>query len=163
MKTKIKVKILTIALLSLLMNPSNLSAESYEAWNNSFMETSYAFSETSGFVYQSDLYYMQEMNSFSTFPGFAGGDFLTLNSGLLRGMGGDEGMDTGSGTSGNDHLHYANDVPVGDGIIPLLLAVFGWIVIVITSPPALSTRRGSSRSEVTTVETQCLCLHKITK
>ena len=144
---KTRINILTIALLSLLMNPSNLSAESYESWNNGFMDTPYAFSETSGFVYQSDLYYMQEVNSFSTFPGFAGSDFLTLNSGLLRGMGGDEGMDTGDDTSGNDHLHFANDVPVGDGILPLLLAVFGWIVIVITSPPALSTGEGARKAQ----------------
>ena len=146
---KTRINILTIALLSLLLNSINLSAETYESWNNSFMDTSYAFSETSGFVYQSDLYYMQEVNSFSTFPGFAGSDFLTLNSGLLRGMGGDEGMDTGSGTSDEDYPFYANDVitPVGDGLLPLLLAALGWIVIVTTSPPALSTRRGSSQSE----------------
>ena len=137
---KTKINILTIVLLSLLMNPSNLSAEAYDSWNTGFTNTPYA---SSGFFDKSDLYYMQEMNSFSTFPGFAGSDFLTLNSGLLRGMGGDEGMDTGSGTSGNDHQHYANDVPVGDGIIPLLLAILGWIVIVITSPFALFARRGS--------------------
>ena len=153
-RTKIRIKIQTIVLLSLLMNPSNLSAESYEAWNNSFMEASYvpfasASSESLGFSYQSDLYYMQEMNSFSTFSGFSGSDFLTFNSGLFRGMGGGEGMDTGTDTSDEDNLFYANDVPVGDGILPLLLAVFGWIVIVITSPPALSTGEGARKAQRT--------------
>ena len=96
------------------------------------METSYdisyipfasTYSESLGFFYQSDMYYMQEMNSFSSFPGFAGGDFLTFNSGLFRGMGGGEGMDTGDDPSDKDHLFYANDVPVGDGLLPLLLAI----------------------------------------
>ena len=146
MKTRINT--LTIVLSSLLLNSINLSAEAYEAWNNSFKETSYvpfasASSGSLGFSYQSDMYYMQEVNSFSTFPGFAGSDFLTLNSGLFRGMGGDEGMDPGTGTSGNDHQHYANDVPVGDGLLPLLLVILGWIVIVITSPFTLFARRGS--------------------
>ena len=148
---KTRINILTIVLLSLLLNPMNLSAESYEAWNNSFMEASYvpfasASSESLGFSYQSELYYMQEMNSFSTFSGFSGGDFLTFNSGLFRGMGGGEGMDTGTDTSDEDNLFYANDVPVGDGLIPLLLVVICWLTIITTSPPALSTRRGGSQS-----------------
>ena len=145
MKTRTKINTLTIILLSLLMNLMNLSAESYESWNTGITNTSYASSETSGFFDKSDLYYMQEMNSFSTLPGFSDGDFLTLNSGLLRGMGGGEGMDTGDDTSDKDHLHHANDVPIGDGLLPLLLVVICWLTIT-TSPPALSTRRGSSQS-----------------
>ena len=142
---KTKLILLTIVLLSLQMNPLKLSSQIYEPWNNNFTDTPSASSASSGFLYQSDMYYMQEMNSFSTFPGFAGGDFLTFNSGLFRGMGGGEGMDTGDDPSDKDHLFYANDVPVGDGLLPLLLVMICWLTIT-TSPPALSTRRGSSQS-----------------
>ena len=145
---KTKLIILMIALLSFVINPLKLSAQVYESWNSSFTDYANPYeSASSDFLNRSDMYYQQEMNSLSSLPGFAGGDFLTFNiNGLLRGTGGDEGMDTGDDTSENDHPFYANDVPISDGILPLLLAVFGWIVIVTTSLPALSTRRGNSRS-----------------
>ena len=136
---KTKLIILMIVLLSFVINPLKLSAQVYESWNNSFTDYS---SASSDFLNQSNMYYQQEMNSLSSLPGFAGGDFLTLNiSGLLRGAGDDEGMDTGDDTSGNDNPFYANDVPISDGILPLLLAVFGWIVVILLSPRLLHKER----------------------
>ena len=136
MKTKkIKLSILIIALLSLLVNPINLSAQVDEFWNNSFVGApnapfTSAFSESSAFSYQSDMYYMQEMN-FSPFSSSLwNGNLFSFNSGVIFSIGGNEGMDTGTGTSNNDHLHHANDVPLGDGLLPWLLVVLGWLSLV---------------------------------
>jgi len=150
MKTKkIKLNILIVALFSLLANPINLLAQTDEFWNNSFVGApnapfTSAFSESSAFSYQSDMYYTQEMN-FSPFSsGFWNGNFLNFNRGLIFSIGGSEGMDTGTGTSNNDNLHHANDVPLGDGLLPLLLVVLGYYL----SPRPLH-KRGSSRSAAT--------------
>ena len=142
MKTKINT--LTIAFLSLLMNPINLFAD--EFWNNSFVDAPFtsAFSESSDFLYQSNMYYTQEMN-FSPFSsGYWNGNLLNFNSGLIFSIGGSEGMDTGTGTSNNDNLHHANDVPLGDGLLPLLL-----VVLVYYLSPRPLHKRGSSRSAAT--------------
>ena len=143
---KTKLKILIIALLSLLVNPINLSAQVDEFWNNSFVGApnapfTSAFSESSAFSYQSDMYYMQEMSSSSFLSGLWDGNLLSFNSGLIFSIGGNEGMDIGTGTSNNDHLHHANDVPLGDGLLPLLLAVLVYYL----SPRPLH-KRGGSRS-----------------
>ena len=129
MKTKI---ILLIATILLTVN-IKISAQAYEEWNSGFSDASdnltipYEFA-SAGFSYQSDLYYMQEMNSFF---GFSGSDFLAFNlNGMLRGIGDDDAMDSGSDTSTKDFLLYANDVPISDGMMPLLLAVFGWVALI---------------------------------
>jgi len=144
MKTKkIKLNILIVALFSLLVNPINLSAQAFENWNNSSADAPFtsAFSESSAFSYQSDMYYMQEMSSSSFLSGLWDGNLLSFNSGLIFSIGGNEGMDIGTGTSNNDHLHHANDVPLGDGLLPLLLAVLVYYL----SPRPLH-KRGGSRS-----------------
>ena len=145
MKTKkIKLNILIVALFSLLANPINLFAD--EFWSNSFVGASdapstSAFSESSAFSYQSDMYYTQEMN-FSPFSsGYWNGNLLNFNSGVIFSIGSNEGMDTGTGTSNNDNLHHANDVPLGDGLLPLLL-----VVLVYYLSPRPLPKRGSSRS-----------------
>jgi len=145
MKTK-KINILTIALLSLLVNPINLSAQAFENWNDSFADVPFtsAFSESSDFLYQSDMYYMQEMSSSSFLSGLWNGNLLSFNSGVIFSIGGNEGMDTGTGTSNNDHLHHANDVPLGDGLLPLLL-----VVLVYYLSPRPLHKRGGSRSAAT--------------
>jgi len=146
MKTKkIKLSILIIALLSLLVNPINLSAQAFENWNNSSADTPFtsAFSESSAFSYQSDMYYMQEMN-FSPFSSSLwNGNLFSFNSGVIFSIGGNEGMDTGTGTSNNDNLHHANDVPLGDGLLPLLLVVLVYYL----SPRPLHKRGGSRSAE----------------
>jgi len=147
MKTKINT--LIIALLSLLVNPINLSAQVDEFWNNSFVGApnapfTSAFSESSAFLYQSDMYYMQEMSSSSFLSGLWNGNLLSFNSALIFSIGGNEGMDIGTGTSGNDHLHHANDVPLGDGLLPLLL-----VVLVYYLSPRPLHKRGGSRSAAT--------------
>ena len=122
MKTRIIYTV--IAVLSLL-NPIKISAYVYEPMSSPSANTE--------FVWQSENFYQQEMNSYSY---FSNSPFLTLSeNSLLRLFGGDEGMTSGDGggndTSNNDWLYYANDVPVGDGTLPLLLAIFGWFIIVI--------------------------------
>ena len=150
MKTKkIKLNILIVALFSLLTNPINISAQVDEFWNNSFVGApnapfTSAFSESSAFSYQSDMYYTQEMNFAPFSSGFWNGNLLNFNSGLIFSIGGNEGMDTGTGTSNNDHLHHANDVPLGDGLLPLLL-----VVLVYYLSPRPLHKRGSSRSAAT--------------
>jgi len=144
MKTKIDT--LLITLLSLLVNPINLSAQAFENWNNSSVYTPFtsAFSESSDFLYQSDMYYMQEMSSSSFLSGLWNGNLLSFNSGLIFSIGGNEGMDTGTDTSNIDHLHHANDVPIGDGLLPLLL-----VVLVYYLSPRPLHKRGGSRSAAT--------------
>jgi len=150
MKTKkIKLNILIITLLSLLVNPINLSAQTDEFWNNSFAGASdapftSAFSESSAFSYQSDMYYTQEMNFAPFSSSYWNGNLLNFNSGVIFSIGGNEGMDTGTGTSNNDHLHHANDVPIGDGLLTLLL-----VVLVYYLSPRPLHKRGGSRSAAT--------------
>jgi len=145
MKTK-KINILTIALLSLLVNPINLSAQAFENWNNSSADAPFtsAFSESSDFSYQSDMYYTQEMNFAPFSSSFWNGNLLNFNSGVIFSIGGNEGMNTGTGTSNIDHLHHANDVPLGDGLSPLLL-----VVLVYYLSPRPLHKRGGSRSAAT--------------
>jgi len=125
MKTKkTKLNILIIVLFSLLMNSTNLFAD--EFWNNSFTNTPFTLSESSEFHTQSEVYYIQEMN----FTDFFSGNLMSLNSGFLFSLGGSEGMESGTDTSENDHIHYANDVPISDGLLPLLMVVLVWLIIV---------------------------------
>ena len=119
MKTKkIKLNILIIALLSLLMNPTNLFAQFDKSWNTSFTETPLGFSESFGFSHQSDIYYEQEMGSLPFSTDLFRGNLMTFNSSLLFSLGGSEGMESGTDTSDNDHIHYANDVPLKGGLLP---------------------------------------------
>jgi len=125
MKTKkTKLNILIIVLFLLLMNSTNLFAD--EFWNNSFTNTPFTLSESSEFHTQSEVYYIQEMN----FTDFFSGNLMSLNSGFLFSLGGSEGMESGTDTSESDHIHYANDVPISDGLLPLLMVVLVWLIIV---------------------------------
>jgi len=147
---KTRKNTLIIALLSLLINPISILAD--ELWNSGLMNAPDApfassFSESSGLpFYSTDMYQVPEMNSSLSFPNLWDGNILTFNSGLLRTVGGNEGMDFGTGTSDKDNPNYGNDhkdfIPLGDGLLPWVMVVLCWLVIVMTSP----VRRGRSQS-----------------
>ncbi len=120
MKTIIMYIVLSVLFL---MNPLKMSSQFYESFTEDWPLSG---SEAHTFVWQSDMFYQQEMNRYSY---FVDNPFFTINKNeLLRTLGDAEMMDTGGNTSGNDHLHFANDVPLGDGVFPLLLAVLGYII-----------------------------------
>jgi ubiquitin len=126
------------------MNPMQLSAYVYEpvtfpaahnefGWQSEqyYQQQINPYSLFSG-GWQSEQYYQQQINPYSL---FSNDPWRTLSeNSLLRILNGGEGMTSGNGsgtdTSGNDYLYHANDVPVGDGTLPLLLAIFGWFVVV---------------------------------
>ncbi len=65
------------------------------------------------FIPQSEFFYQQAVNP---------------DRGIFRAIGGGEGMDIGDDISDNDKDSHVNDAPLGDGILPLLLAALIYLI-----------------------------------
>ena len=126
---KTSLRLIIIAVLFLLLNDNIAFSQIYEHWSSPFGTESFVTEPNRPFQYQSDMYYVREVNSFSNSEFFTG-YYPVLNlEGLLLSIGGSEGMDTGIDTSDNDHLYYANDVPLGDAILGIIILVALYAII----------------------------------
>ncbi|GHT73508.1 hypothetical protein AGMMS50262_04720 [Bacteroidia bacterium] len=138
MKTKIKYT--AIVLLFLTATVGTLRAASASIWdtpadygtsqNNPYNQAWDAQLSVQPFLFQSDKFYNQEMSFSSGFS--VAGDFLTSRfGGLFREGIGSEGGDFDQDTTDESNPNDRNDIPMGDGLLPLMLATLGWVALVV--------------------------------
>ncbi|GHT72604.1 hypothetical protein AGMMS50262_01800 [Bacteroidia bacterium] len=107
---------------------SQPSAGIYNVWNTVETQNFASLPSIGGFIWESNFNLYQWESDFNLYQT----DFLTMNSNwLFRNT--DSGKEDGWGvdTSNNELISLANDVPLGDGELPLLLAAAGWVMIVV--------------------------------